>query len=909
MKPFTFAFAIVACTGMAFAQTPATTSGQLSKKQIIKQTPHKPYQAAQKKGVMPFGLGGNLALGVNVADDCAAAPAITGSTTLNFDTTGFTQDANGQSWSTRINSDGWLEYTASADGDLTISTCNDGGVASSSMDSHLALYDGAGCPGANLPAASNDDGGGCASFSSRIDNASVTAGSSYMIQIGGWGAGETGTGVMDIIFVEAVITTGTDDCGSGTPISGDGVNPFDATAATTGAEGQNEALCTSYGSTAVDNDVWFVWTADTNGTVNVSTCNDANDDTKIAAYAAGACPTDGSALACNDDGAGCANFTSSMDFACVSGTSYLIQVGHFPGTAGTTGNVTITQTYLPPVGETCANATTIAGDGSFAYDNSGNLTDLDGQNEGICYQFGSSAVDNDTWFLWTATANGTATMDTCGSVPDTKIAAFPGGGCPADETALACNDDTCGLQSQITFACTAGSSYLIECGNFPGTAGGATTLNVVQAASCANTADDCAAASAIAGQGVFCFDASSATTGAEGQIEYNCYSFGSSVVDNDVWMEWTADADGTATVSTCDDASADTKIAAYPGGGCPVDGTSLACNDDADGCVGFTSSMDFSVTNGSSYMIQVGHFPGTAGGLGNVTISIADPLPPHPLDECGNGATLAIGPNVIDSSGASYGSAAATDSGVGLGGDIWYDYTPSATGIVAFALCDLTGAGTADFDSIIAVLDACGGNVLGFNDDFCGLQSAVTVTGTAGVPMVVNVSGFGGATGTGVLSVIEILGTPYCVGDGSSTACPCGNNAPAGLLPTGCVNSAASAGTLLAAGTASVSGDTVQLIATGLVPSLPCLFFSGKNAVNGGAGITFGDGLRCAGNEAIRLQVTSSDATGNSITTSAVGGGLVGGDTRYYQCWYRDNTGVCGNSHNLTNGLAITWDN
>ena len=106
-----------------------------------------------------------------------------------------------------------------------------------------------------------------------------------------------------------------------------------------------------------------------------------------------------------------------------------------------------------------------------------------------------------------------------------------------------------------------------------------------------------------------------------------------------------------------------------------------------------------------------------------------------------------------------------------------------------------------------------------------------------------------------------------------------------------------------------VSGDTVQLIATGLVPGDPCLFFSGKNAVNGGAGVAFGDGLRCAGYDAVRLQITASDATGNSITTSAVGGGLVGGDTRYYQCWYRDNTGVCGSSHNTTNGLAITWDN
>jgi hypothetical protein len=448
------------------------------------------------------------------------------------------------------------------------------------------------------------------------------------------------------------------------------------------------------------------------------------------------------------------------------------------------------------------------------------------------------------------------------------------------------------------------------CGNFPGTAGGASTLNVNTAPSCLNTADDCSAPSAIAGQGSFCFEAVVATTGAEGQAEGLCYSFGSSAIENDIWMEWTADADGTATVSTCDDASADTKIAAYPAGGCPTDGSALACNDDFGTCGGFTSQMDFSVTSGSTYLLQIGHFPNTPGGLGNVTIGIAAPVPPHPLDECGNGATLAIGPNVIDSTGASYGSAAATDSGVGLGGDIWYEYTPSATGIVAFAICDLTGVGAADYDTVIAVLDACGGNVLGFNDDFCGLQSAVTVAGTAGVPMVVNVSGFGGATGTGVLSVIEILGTPYCVGDGSGTACPCGNNAPSGLLPTGCVNSAASAGTLLAAGTASVSGDTVQLIATGLVPGLPCLFFSGKNAVNGGAGITFGDGLRCAGNEAVRLQVTASDNTGNSITTSAVGGGLVGGDTRYYQCWYRDVVGgLCGNSHNLTNGLAITWDN
>ncbi|MDE0892568.1 MAG: hypothetical protein OSB14_10325, partial [Planctomycetota bacterium] len=158
----------------------------------------------------------------------------------------------------------------------------------------------------------------------------------------------SGVGYDNINLGDApVVTTGTDDCGGGSAIAGDGVNPFDSTSATTGAEGQNEANCLSYGYTQVESDVWFEWTCDTNGTVNVSTCNDASGDTKIAAYAAGACPADGSSIACNDDGSGCAGYTSSMDFACVSGTSYLIQVGMFPGNSGTTGNVTFTQTGAP----------------------------------------------------------------------------------------------------------------------------------------------------------------------------------------------------------------------------------------------------------------------------------------------------------------------------------------------------------------------------------------------------------------------------------------------------------------------------------------------------------------------------------------------------------------------------------
>ena len=46
---------------------------------------------------------------------------------------------------------------------------------------------------------------------------------------------------------------------------------------------------------------------------------------------------------------------------------------------------------------------------------------------------------------------------------DSELAAYPenAGGCPTVDSALACNDDTCGLESQISFPCTAGSTYTL----------------------------------------------------------------------------------------------------------------------------------------------------------------------------------------------------------------------------------------------------------------------------------------------------------------------------------------------------------------------------------------------------------------------------------------------------------------
>ena len=148
-------------------------------------------------------------------------------------------------------------------------------------------------------------------------------------------------------------------------------------------------------------------------------------------------------------------------------------------------------------------------------------------------------------------------------------------------------------------------------------------------------------------------------------------------------------------------------------------------------------------------------------------------------------------------------------------------------------------------------------------------------------------------------------GTSYCAGEASN--CPCANG---GDGTSGCANSSGVGGTLSASGSAGIGADDLVFNLSGAIANQPCLFFQGNNQVNGGAGIVFGDGLRCAGFQVIRLEVLTPDGAGSASTTISIAtkGGVVLGDVRHYQVWYRDNVGVCGTTFNTTNGLSLTWD-
>lgn len=70
---------------------------------------------------------------------------------------------------------------------------------------------------------------------------------------------------------------------------------------------------------------------------------------------------------------------------------------------------------------------------------------------------------NSMWYSWTATATGTVTFQTCGGSTnfDTTLQAFTGTAVNA-LTTLASNDDSCSLQSLISFSVTSGTTYRIQ---------------------------------------------------------------------------------------------------------------------------------------------------------------------------------------------------------------------------------------------------------------------------------------------------------------------------------------------------------------------------------------------------------------------------------------------------------------
>jgi len=519
-------------------------------------------------------------------------------------TLGATPDGTPDCGTTNTSAGVWYSFNGTGD-NITVSTCDN-----ADFDTKISVYtDGCGfftCVGGN------DDAAGCAGNTSELSFTS-SLGNQYLILVHGFSS-QTGDFTLSIT---CTVGGDNDDCSSPLPITcGESLN-----GSTAGATVDAAPDC---GASVTAPGVWYSFTG-TGEQITLSTCNTAAYDTKISIY------TDGCGLltcvAANDDGAGCAGFTSTVSFVSIVGTEYLVLVhGFFAEEGDFTLSASCSPAIPAPPNDDCADvtATAIANGSSETFTG----TTLGAtQDAAEATEFGFNIV----WeaFSVSGVCNNIE-INYCGSVsPTFNIFARLYLGCPTGssflEDATGTPNDCGDGNTRYFFTNIPAGTYYIPI------FADASFLNPLGDYTVTVTSEDCPPASpndlcsdAIA---IFCGDVVSGNTfGTTVDAVNSCG--GTPVTAPGVWYSFTGTGDF-VTVSTCGTAEYDTKLTVYTDG-CGV----LSCvaeNDDGGGCADFTSSVGFLSVPGEEYLVLVHGFDAAAAGLFDLSVTCIEDLLPNEL--------------------------------------------------------------------------------------------------------------------------------------------------------------------------------------------------------------------------------------------------------------------------------------
>ncbi len=146
----------------------------------------------------------------------------------------------------------------------------------------------------------------------------------------------------------------------------------------------------------------------------------------------------------------------------------------------------------------------------------------------------------------------------------------------------------------------------------------------------------------------------------------------------------------------------------------------------------------------------------------------------------------------------------------------------------------------------------------------------------------------------------------YCFGDGQQTICPCSNN---GGRRRGCGGTTFGLGArLFATGSTSIANNNLSLQVVDASPDTFGQFVQGEDSQNGGLGVPLGNGLLCIGGGIRRLGIVVVQPDGTCGIDGVAGlGGVLAGQTRRYQFWYRDQDATSCSNSNLSNALSAVW--
>ena len=700
----------------------------------------------------------------------------------------------------------WFQWTATTTDTYTFSTCNTAG----GVDTRLSAQ--TGCD-ASTVVACNDDGVGCATFSSLM-TLSATQGTLYYIAVGVYSATTTGgAGTMSITVgggggggggggdccvanpgttccadqscCDAVCasdayccTTEWDQicadmaatlcpaCGAGSCTIPPAATPEaeacgDDTNGGCNGGGANQALSslntsiggTFYASTATRDTDWygFTVTAGTEITLNLFS--------NIPSFCA-IIDNPG----CTIVGAVSTGSCPSTMTACIGPGSYYIvalpsQFIDLP-CGGALGNdytlqiSSISCSFVPPAGDDCSSPiVAVVGSNDFTNINAGTSF-----GEVTC-GFGGAPFTKDVFFSFVAPATDGYTFATCGSSAEFDTGIEVWDGCPdAGGNQLACNDDcpeSTAFASRVSADLTAGTTYIIRVGGWDG-ATGTTDLLISQGAPVGPANDNCADATvAIVGNNPF--DTNGSSTDGPNPTDASCGAFGAAFF-NDVWFTFTAPTTGNFLVSLCS-ATWDTRLDIYDGCG----GTIVVCNDDADsGACGLASEATLAATAGTSYSIRIGGYGAANFGVGDMVIS---------SDggggggggaglTCAESVTLPMGATTFTRAGATVDLDYTGLCDMGAFGTeinyncIFYKFTPTQAGLYTFSTCN-----TANHDTRLSAQTTCdASSVIACNDDgtgCTGFSSIMDVTLSCGIEYTIALGGYSATTalGTGTLTV------------------------------------------------------------------------------------------------------------------------------------------------------------
>ncbi len=324
-------------------------------------------------------------------------------------------------------------------------------------------------------------------------------------------------------------------------------------------------------------------------------------------------------------------------------------------------------------------------------------------------------MSNDLWFMFTATVDGTHQVSTCSTNHDTDLAVYSGD-C-FNLVTEACDGDNCSLQSALNWTALSGSTYLIRLGSWGagGTGSGDLEILVSSPEICDDATDN-----DLDGL-IDCQDLADCPPGIN-----PCIEICDDGIDNDsdglldCQDELECPAGVTPCIEICDD----------------------GIDNDTDGAIDCADTDD-------------------------CPTGIVPCLPPD-SDLCTMATPIIEGTFSFDTTLATLDAADLASCGA-VAPDVWFAYTATCSGLATVRTTSFNGL-SGGTDTIVEVLDACGGNVLACDDDAgAGLLSHTDFNALIGGIYLIRVSGWGnGAShvGTGTLVVSCLSGTPEDCLDG-----------------------------------------------------------------------------------------------------------------------------------------------